>query len=132
VQNEHNQITGLDLDKCGLEELPPEIVNLQNLTELSLEENQLIQFPKALLDLNLEVKWDANYWEEGIYVKDNPFQTPPVEIVKQGRQAIIDYYAALEEQQKCPLNESKLRLIGDGPSSMPQNSQTTENYTVTI
>jgi len=32
VQNEHNQITELVLYRCGLKELPPEIVNLQNLT----------------------------------------------------------------------------------------------------
>ena len=66
-----------------------EIVNLQNLTVISLQNNQLSQFHQALLDLNLEVKWDTFYWKEGIYVKDNPFQKPPVEIVKQGRQAII-------------------------------------------
>jgi len=163
VQNEHNQITGLGLYDCGLKELPPEIGNLQNLTELSLginklstlppeignrqnligldlpsnqlsslppeignrqnltelnlHNNQLNQFTKALLDLNLELEvdeWVFFTLEKRILVGDNPFQTPPVEIVKQGRQAIIDYYAALEEQQKRPLNESKLILIGDG------------------
>jgi internalin A len=137
VQNEHNKITKLGLYRCDLKELPPEIVKLQNLTsldlgsnqlsnlppeivklqnltKLSLHENQLSQFPKALLDLNLEVKWDDHWYDEGIHVIDNPFQTPPVEIVKQGRQAIIDYYAALEEEPYRPLNESKLILIGDG------------------
>jgi Leucine-rich repeat (LRR) protein len=78
-----------------LSTLPPEIVNLQNLTSLDLSDNQLIQFPKALLDLNLDVYWDSKSWKKGIHVEDNPFQTPPVEIVKQGRQAIIDYYVAL-------------------------------------
>ena len=57
VQNEHNQITGLSLYNCGLKELPPEIGKLQNLTKLHLWKNQLTQFPKALLNLNLEVKW---------------------------------------------------------------------------
>jgi small GTP-binding protein len=97
-----------------LSDLPPEIVKLQKLTELSLHNNQLSQFPKALLDLNLEVKWDNKSWGNGIHVKENPFQKPPVEIVKQGRQAIVDYYAALEEEPDRPLNESKLILIGDG------------------
>ena len=75
VQNKQNQITGLGLYKCGLTELPPEIGKLQNLTELYLWKNQLTQFPKALLNLNLEVKWDA--YKDGICVKDNPFQNPP-------------------------------------------------------
>jgi len=52
------------------------------------------------LNLNLEVKWDT--WEDGICIEDNPFQIPPVEIVKQGRQAIIDYYAALEGEPEQP------------------------------
>jgi Leucine-rich repeat (LRR) protein len=107
-------LTSLDLSSNQLSTLPPSIVKMQNLTRLGLSSNQLTQFPKALLDLNLEVYWDRYSWKKGIHVKDNPFQTPPVEIVKQGRQAIIDYYAALEEQQKRPLNESKLILIGDG------------------
>ncbi len=88
-------LTMLDLSGNKLSSLPPEIGKLQNLTRLLLSDNQLTQFPKALLGLNLEVKWDT--YGDGICVKDNPFQTPPVEIVKQGRQAIIDYYAALEE-----------------------------------
>ncbi|MFK5970721.1 MAG: COR domain-containing protein [Candidatus Marithrix sp.] len=104
-------LTKLDLNNNQLIDLPPSIIKLQNLTRLSLYENQLNQCPQVLLDLNLDIKW-AEYGD-GIHIKDNPFQTPPVEIVKQGRQAIIDYYVALEEQER-PLNESKLILIGDG------------------
>ncbi len=104
-------LTRLDLGINRLSKLPPEIGKLQNLTGIYLINNQFTQFPKVLLALNLEVKWD-NYSTVGLHVEGNPFQTPPVEIVKQGKQAIIDYYAALEEQQ--PLNESKLILIGDG------------------
>jgi hypothetical protein len=52
VQNEHNQITRLDLYDCGLKELPPEIGKLQN-----------------LMELNLEVKWDSFFWKNGIHVE---------------------------------------------------------------
>jgi hypothetical protein len=57
-----------------------------------LHNNQFKKFPKALLGLNLEVKW-STHGEKGIFIGMNFFQTPPLEIVKQGRQAIIDHYA---------------------------------------
>ncbi|MEL7145295.1 MAG: COR domain-containing protein [Bacteroidota bacterium] len=40
---------------------------------------------------------------------DNPIQTPPLEVVKQGRQAMLDWYAA----NKKELKEIKVILIGD-------------------
>ncbi|RKZ36447.1 MAG: hypothetical protein DRQ49_04230 [Gammaproteobacteria bacterium] len=51
VQNEHNQITELVLYRCGLKELPPEIVNLQNLTRLDLDSNQLSSLPPEIGNL---------------------------------------------------------------------------------
>jgi len=108
---ELQNLTWLYLSYNQLSSLPPEIRELQKLQKIELSNNKLTQFPKALLDLNLEVKWDTDKY--GICIKNNPFQNPPIEIVKQGRQAIIDYYTALEEQSR-PLNESKLIFIGDG------------------
>ncbi len=126
----------LDLGNAQLTQLPKEIGQLQNLQILDLDNNRLTQLPreigqlhlqkfywgrnqlthlsKELLQLNLEIKWGLGILEEGLSVVDNPFQTPPIEIVKQGRQAIIDYYNALESQPDRPLNELKLLLIGDG------------------
>jgi len=92
------QLQRLNLGRNQLTQLPKEIGQLQQLQTLSLHNNQLTQFPKELLKLNLEVKWDNDNSENGIHVKDNPFEIPPVEIVKQGRQAIVDYYKELRRQ----------------------------------
>lgn len=102
--------------------MPPEIGKLQNLTRLDLQKNQLSKFPQALLDLNLSVKWDY-FGRIGIFVKDNPFQTPPVEIVKQGKQAIIDYYNALESEETIEEQtiEQESLVIPTTPIKSPKN-----------
>ncbi len=99
------QLQTLDLSSNQLTGLPREICQLQQLQWLYLRNNKLTQFPKELLKLDLEVKWDKEWFESGIHVEDNPFQIPPVEIVKQGRQAIIDYYDKLDFQQENSLKE---------------------------
>ncbi len=48
-----------------------------------------------------------------IYLGGNPFENPPVEIVKNGREAVINYFKSLESEQK-PLNEVKILLVGEG------------------
>ena len=106
------QLTKLGLSNNQFSTLPPEIGKLQQLRSLNLSNNQLTHFPKVLLDLNLEIKWSR--WSGEIAIEDNPFKTPPIEIVKQGRQAIINYFSALEKESGQLLNESKLILIGDG------------------
>ncbi len=131
----------LDLSYNQLTQLPKEIGQLQQLQSLNLRGNQLTQLPKELLHLNLEVNWNNDDPGSGIDVKGNHnFQIPPVEIVKKGKQAIIDYYDALAPEQPVittptekqleksevlkpaqktvvkprPLNELKLLLVGDG------------------
>ncbi|KAF5415978.1 MAG: hypothetical protein C5S48_04205 [Candidatus Methanogaster sp.] len=46
-------------------------------------------------------------------MKGNPLETPPIEIVKKGRDAVIDYFKSLEGEKRA-LNEVKVLLVGDG------------------
>jgi len=93
-------LTDLHLDNNPLSTLPPEIGKLEKLTRLSLFDNKFTHFPKVLLALDLAIQWNSKFYQKGIHIEDNPFETPPVEIVKQGRQAIVDYYAALAEEER--------------------------------
>lgn len=53
--------------------------------------------------------WDIN----AICVEDNPFTNPPIEIVKQGNEAIL-YLENIAEQGAETINEAKLIIVGEG------------------
>nr|WP_255679148.1 COR domain-containing protein [Methanosarcina sp. DH1] len=93
--------------------LPPEIVELKNLTTLDISYNQLSSLPPEILELGIDIEWEDNSAEKGIFLKGNPLENPPIEIVKQGREAVINYFKSLEGEKK-PLNEVKVLLVGDG------------------
>jgi len=92
----------LNLANNQLTSVPDSIAKLQNLQSLGLYDNQFTEFPQVLLMLNLEVKWETGLFTYGIHIAGNPFRNPPIEIVKQGKQAIVKYYAPLETEQELP------------------------------
>jgi small GTP-binding protein len=104
-------LTRLDLSKNKLTLLPSEISGLKNLEKLDLSENKLTSLPPEILELDLEMEYRARY--SGILLRGNPLETPPIEIVKYGREAVVNYFKSLEEEKK-PLNEVKVLLVGDG------------------
>ena len=88
-----------------------EIQNLEALTllnRLNLNSNQITSIPKEFLE-RFHLETDLNWSPTGIILGKNPIQTPPLEIVEQGRQAILDWYAA----ERKELKEIKVILIGD-------------------
>ena len=50
------------------------------------------------------------------FLKDNPFDSPPPEIIKQGDKAIREYFDQRKYSGEELLNEAKLILLGDGRS----------------
>ena len=68
-----------------------------------------------LISIGIPVKWSNKWWRgEGIYVKDCPLTNPPVEIVKQGNGAILNYFREKAVQGVDRLYEAKLLIIGEG------------------
>ncbi|KAF5419007.1 MAG: hypothetical protein C5S49_00980 [Candidatus Methanogaster sp.] len=107
------KLTGIYLSDNQLTALPPEITKLVSLTGLDLSSNQLTALPHEIVELGLEIKWERGLIFDGVNLRGNPLETPPVEIVKKGRDAVIDYFKSLEGEKRA-LNEVKVLLVGDG------------------
>ncbi|MBN2824982.1 MAG: leucine-rich repeat domain-containing protein, partial [Campylobacterales bacterium] len=106
-------LTTLYLNDNKITDITP-LKDLKNLTKLVLSDNQIKFFPKELLDLNLEIKLKYDY-KVGIILEDNPIEEPPMEIMAKGRDAIVEYFASLEEGQE-KINELKILIVGHGES----------------
>lgn len=111
--SELKNLTQLDLHNNQLTSLPPEISELKNLTQLDLRNNQLTSLSPEILELGLDIKWEYQIGTKGVFLERNKLESPPVEIIKQGREAVVNYFISLEGEKR-PLNEVKVLLVGDG------------------
>jgi len=85
---------------------------LTKLEELDLRGNLIIRIPEPILKLNIEIYFEEYNKDKGCFIFKNPIEEPPIEIIKQGKQSMLDWYAA----NKKKLDEIKIILIGDPKS----------------
>jgi small GTP-binding protein len=104
-------LTDLNLGNNQISDISS-LKELKNLKQLYLQFNKITHMPAEFLDLGLEIKWDYD-GKGGIYLQDNPLESPPVEIIKKGNEAIRQYFKSLAREQQA-LNEVKVLLVGDG------------------
>ncbi len=100
----------LDLRDLGLKEIPSQIGNLVNLTTLHLEDNQIQEIPKFLLDLGLPIYYlmgKENNLKKGIFLKNNPLEIPPTSVVRKGNEAIENFF--ISEEKRLKEAEKKLK-----------------------
>ena len=108
-------LTWLSLHHNQLSSLPADLGKLTSLQRLYLYSNQLKYLTPELLKLDIEIKWEGQgYYDQGIYLADNPWEKPPVEIIKRGKEAVRAWFEALEEEGARRLNEVKVLLVGYG------------------
>ena len=87
--------------------------DLTGLTQLDLSNNKISKLPASILELDLQIKWE-NDFRGGIILEDNPLESPPIEIVKQGREAVKNYFASIKTEETTRLYEAKLLIVGQG------------------
>ncbi len=93
------------------------IEHLTNLQQLHCDSNQIADLAPiiGLIKKGRQVKWST--YEGDINVADNPLTNPPIEIVQQGNEAILNYWQQIEEQGGTQtINEAKLIIVGEGKS----------------
>ncbi len=107
-------LTTLDLSSNKISDISL-LKDLKNLNRLHLQENPINELPKWITDFDVEIKWekDRNYAEDFILFYNNPITNPPLEIVKQGKQAIKSYFEQIEKGEEY-LFETKVLIIGEG------------------
>jgi len=96
---------------------------LKQLKSLDLQDNKIKDISKAkkyLIEGNLEIVLNSHFYSYlggGINLYGNPIKNPPIEFVKQGKQAILDYFEnKTNEAGKKEVDyiyEAKLLLVGE-------------------
>ncbi|MCA0236804.1 MAG: leucine-rich repeat domain-containing protein [Bacteroidetes bacterium] len=146
----------LDCSSTQINDLTPlqNLINLQKLECFNTQINNLTPL-RQQIKMDIYIRWEGEeIYEElgttGILVKINslkncPLTNPPVEVAKQGNEAILAYWEQLEKQGAATLNEAKLLIVGEGktgkttlfkklidPAFDPLNEPTDETHGINI
>ena len=105
---------------------------LSKLKRLDIDYNLIKDLEPILPLLRLELSISIDYFDSGITVSDNPIINPPIHIVEQGRDSILDWFEQIKEYGAEPFYESKLMILGQGESGKTTfaNLQLDPNYEV--
>ncbi len=89
---------------------------LTSLNSLNLRNNQITDIKSLVhvLRKGLEIAIEKQDFRGRVNLRNNPITNPPLEIVKQGREAVIRYFERIEEEGKDYIYEAKLTLVGEG------------------
>ncbi|WP_353931895.1 COR domain-containing protein [Okeanomitos corallinicola TIOX110] len=105
-----SNLSGLDLRNNQLTTLPAEIGQLSKLTQLDLSHNQLTTLPAEIQQLSNLKRLD---------LRENRLNIPAEILGSSGDDLgdpakIFSYYFSLQTEEKKPLNEAKVLLVGQG------------------
>ncbi|NUO02098.1 MAG: hypothetical protein HUU01_15950, partial [Saprospiraceae bacterium] len=112
------RLSSLDLRSNQISDIRP-LSKLDKLKKIVLNDNRITDLSSIwefLIHQGLTVAWKDSYDTKNseINLKNNPFTTPPVEVVQEGQEAVVNYFRQLEEQDGTePLYEAKLLIVGE-------------------
>ena len=89
------------------------LFSLAKLRTVDLRENQLKDLPEFLLKTDIEIEEGHEYRSAlpgSLNWRSNPIESPSIEILRQGHEAIVNYFSAGEMQA---LREAKVLVVGE-------------------
>ena len=91
--------------------------DLKHLRSINIQNSHVREIPVCLLDHNLDIEVNNAYRPDCINLTGNPIEIPPLDIVKQGKQAMRNYYAQITAQGGVEkLYEAKIIIVGEAGS----------------
>ncbi|MFK7950579.1 MAG: leucine-rich repeat domain-containing protein, partial [Saprospiraceae bacterium] len=125
-----NQITDISF-LSGLTQLQSLVLSSNQITDISflsgltqlqtldLSSNQITDISDLLPLIKLgkmQLSLEEYDWKGKINLHNNPIENPPLAIVKEGNEAVINYFKQKEKQGTFPLLEAKLLIVGEAGS----------------
>jgi small GTP-binding protein len=84
------------------------------LARLDLSKNRISKLPREIVNLRPKIKWEWLPGKDGIFLADNPLESPPIEIVKRGTYSVRNYFKSIEIEEVSRVYEAKLLIVGEG------------------
>nr|6HLU_A Chain A, Rab family protein [Chlorobaculum tepidum]6HLU_B Chain B, Rab family protein [Chlorobaculum tepidum] len=111
-------LSELSLSSNQISDISP-LASLNSLTGFDVRRNPIKRLPETITGFDMEILWNDFSSSGFITFFDNPLESPPPEIVKQGKEAVRQYFQSIEEARSkgealVHLQEIKVHLIGDG------------------
>ena len=107
-------LTHLELSSNRITDLRP-LKELKQLSDLDLRGNPFEELHPWITEFNMEIKWlDFKEYYPGYILFNNArLETPPPQIIKQGKQAIKNFFEQIKQQGKDYIYEAKLMIVGE-------------------
>lgn len=102
----------LDLFFNHISDIEP-LRELRLLKTVYLSHNSVEVLPQWITQFDTEIAYQQTSAKEIFNLYENPIKTPPLEIVKQGKLAIGNYFEQIAKQGKANIYEAKLMLVGE-------------------
>jgi small GTP-binding protein len=105
----------VDFGGMGLSSVPAQLFTLPNLSDINLSGNRLRELPMQVVEPELTWFFVGHQDDDGLHLTGNPFEIPPLEVVKKGRAKVATYFQSFRGSKRS-IDEVKVMLIGDGGS----------------